>query len=40
MGWVNTVLTTAARLGVDEAQLLAKAGIDAAALSWERWPTG
>ena len=38
MSWVNTVISAAARLGVDQASLLRAAGIAPAALSRERWP--
>lgn len=38
MGWVNTVVQTAASLGIERQQLLAKAAIPMAALQWERWP--
>lgn len=38
MGWVNTVVDAARRLGVDRETLLLTAGISSQALSWERWP--
>jgi AraC-like DNA-binding protein len=38
MGWVNTVVAAAGRLGVARDVLLADAGIPARALQWERWP--
>ncbi|WP_303291394.1 AraC family transcriptional regulator [Marinobacter sp. SS5-14b] len=38
MGWVNTVIDAAGRLGVDTETLLAASGIPAEALAWERWP--
>jgi AraC-like DNA-binding protein len=38
MGWVNTVVDAAQRLGVDPDTLLRTADIPAQALSWERWP--
>ncbi len=38
MGWVNTVIDAAERLGVDVETLLSAAGISTEALSWERWP--
>lgn len=38
MGWVNTVIAAAPRLGVEADALLAAAGIPARALEWERWP--
>lgn len=38
MGWVNTVVDAARRLGVGQEHLLTTAGISSQALSWERWP--
>lgn len=38
MGWVNTVIDGAGRLGVDCDTLLSAADIETEALSWERWP--
>lgn len=38
MGWVNTVIDAAQRLGVAENLLLETAGLPAGALSLERWP--
>lgn len=38
MSWVHTVLATARRLGVVQAEVLARAGIAAEALSQDRWP--
>lgn len=38
MGWVNTVIDGAGRLGVDRDTLLSAAGIQPEALGWERWP--
>jgi AraC-like DNA-binding protein len=38
MGWVNTVIEAARRLGVDDRMLLETAGLDPQALGWERWP--
>ncbi|MFO8142068.1 MAG: AraC family transcriptional regulator [Marinobacter sp.] len=38
MGWVNTVIDAAGRLGVDRDTLLSVAGIQTEALSSERWP--
>lgn len=38
MGWVNTVIAAAGRLGVAPGILLAEAGIAAGALDAERWP--
>lgn len=38
MSWVNTVISAAARLGVDQSSLLRAAGIVPAALGRERWP--
>ncbi|WP_245000456.1 AraC family transcriptional regulator [Marinobacter daepoensis] len=38
MGWVNTVIDGARRLGIAEALLLDSAGLPAEALNWERWP--
>lgn len=38
MGWVNTVIAAATRMGIGADTLLAAAGIPAGALAWERWP--
>lgn len=38
MGWVNTVVDAAQRLGVKKEALLMTAGISPQALGWERWP--
>lgn len=38
MGWVNTVIDAARRLGVGDTVLLETAGLPAQALAWERWP--
>lgn len=38
MGWVNTVIAVAQRLGVEADTLLATAGLPPKALDWERWP--
>lgn len=38
MGWVNAVLASAQRQGLQAERLLADAGIPAQAVAWERWP--
>jgi AraC-like DNA-binding protein len=38
MGWVQTVVRTACQLGIEEASLLAAAGVATDALQRERWP--
>lgn len=38
MGWVNAVLASAQRQGLQAEHLLADAGIPAQAVGWERWP--